>query len=412
MPRPNSHFSSLHTLSQPFRVTGEWPSDVSRRSHGRPPVALDFASEDCLGLSGFSALLPVKGADADRHGLTQSDSAISPPGPDLTRVLEHRLARFVNLPVATTFASGAAAMRFTLRGLIRQGDRVIVDAGCHRAMFETFSTTRAQLLRCPPGSVDAVERRLARLSGQPRTGQIYIAVPAIAELTSTMADLDVLTKLAAHYRAKLIVDVSHDLGAMAQGGRGVMEVQGCLGQPDIVLGSLAPCFGAPGGFAAFRDPALKERLRASPWPTAPLLPALAARILAAFDIIDSAEGCRRRSRLQGASLRLRNHLMADGFRVLGHPSGIVPVRLPPLTAVACGALIASAGMVVPLLRAPVVAGHAPRWLVRLNANHGPADIDDLAELIREVSRTVDRTSDRTSPSPHPAQGRVEAMPQP
>jgi 7-keto-8-aminopelargonate synthetase-like enzyme len=65
----------------------------------------------------------------------------------------------------------------------------------------------------------------------------------------------------------------------------------------------------------------------------------------------------------------------------------VPLRLPPRTAAALTALAATAGPTVPLVQAPWVAGHAPRWLIRLNAGHGLADIDDLADILQDVIRT-------------------------
>jgi 7-keto-8-aminopelargonate synthetase-like enzyme len=49
---------------------------------------------------------------------------------------------------------------------------------------------------------------------------------------------------------------------------------------------------------------------------------------------------------------------------------------------------------VTLLQAPRVPRHAPRWRVDLSALHSLADIDDLAELIRDVTRAFDRAPTR------------------
>ena len=82
---------------------------------------------------------------------------------------------------------------------------------------------------------------------------------------------------------------------------------------------------------------------------------------------------------------------------MGKASPLVPVLLPAPTALARTALLESAGPLVTLLQAPSVAGHAPRWRLQLTADHSPADIDDLAELIRDVTRAFDRR-----PTPRPA----------
>lgn len=361
--------------------------------HGTP--GLNFATQDYLALAAHPALRSAAMAALGQHRLGAPGSA---PAMGMTApvlALEARTARFLHLPCAVVFPSGADAIRTTLHTILRPGDDVIVDANAHPAMFETVLTARARLHRSPAASVEGVERRLRRLAAHPRRGQVYVALAAVSAQSSQVADLTELTELCHAYDARLIVDVSHDLGSMAQNGGGVMEIQGCLGRIDIVLGSFAKSFGASGGFAAFRDPALRDELRrgqTGQWRTAALSPINASAILAAFDIVDGAEGRRRRRRLHGSSLRLRNHLMADGLRLMGQPSPLIPVRLPPLTALPRTTLLESAGPVVTLLQAPLVAAHAPRWRIQLSSDHSAAHIDDLAELIRDVTRAFDRQS--------------------
>lgn len=344
----------------------DWP-DTS----GRP--GLDFATRDYLSLASHPAI----------RAAAQDPTAL----PDL----HARLADFLQLAVATTFASGTQAIRRTLGALLAPGDEVIVDAAAHPAMFETVLNAQANLHRTPSGSADGVERRLARLARMQHRGRLFIAVPAVSAHGSRIADLAELTLLARHHGATLVVDVTHDLGAMGQSGGGVMEIQGCLGRPDVVLGSLAQTFASPGGFAAFRNPAHLALFHRDSPAAAPNAGALSA----ALDLITSPEGRRRRRSLHGLSLRLRNHLMSDGIKVMGQASPFVPILLPPLTALPRTALLESAGPRVTLLQAPQVPLHAPRWRIQLTASHGPADIDDLAELIRDVTRAFDRAPSRT-----------------
>jgi glycine C-acetyltransferase len=340
-------------------------------------VGLNFATQDYLSLAGIAAIRAVAAAQ---------------PGDNPALMLQDRLARFLQLPETVLFANRTDAIRATLAGLLHPGDEVIVDRGAHPAIFETVLASGARLHSAPAGSVDAVERRLRRLAAQPRRGRLFVAVPAVAPTTSVIADLPTLLDLARDHGARLIVDVAHDLGSMGHAGGGVAEIQGCLGKIDVVIGSFTRCFGATGGFAASCDPALTSAIRQSPARHGPSgMPAVnASAILAAFDIVDSPQGRNRRRRLHGNALRLRNHLMADGLPVLGQPSPFVPLRLPHPTAQARTALIESAGAIVTLLRAPLVAGHAPRWRLHLMADHSAADIDDLADLIRDVARVFDR----------------------
>ncbi len=365
-----------------------------------PATGLNFARTDHLGLTFHPDL---RAADLERADADANHPRPHPETPDRIAGLEARLARFLRRPAVVAHASGDAAIRSTLRGLLSRADTVILDAGSNPAMFTTVLACGARLLRSPPGSLDAVERRLLRLRRQPGAGRILVCVPAIARLTSVSADLAELSALCAKHDATLVVDASQDLGAVGQAGRGMAEVQGCLGQIDVILGDLAGAFGAPAGFAAFRDAALAETVAVTAGP-GPRSSRFVAPLLAALTIVDSAEGRRRRRQLHGNVLRLRNHLMADGLRVIGQPSPVVPVLLDPGKAAALDALVRSAGPVVPLLQAPEVAGHAPRWHIRLTSDHGPADIDNLADLLRDVTRALDR--------PARAPRVLEPLPQP
>lgn len=391
MPRPAA-YSLAERAEGLFHLVGG--PTTTRPDHFdpamQPRLGMNFALQDYLGLAAHPAVRSAALAALGQHRLAAPGPA---PRLGLTApvlALETRIAAFLRLPVATTFASGSDAIRHTLRAILRPEDDVIVDSDAHPAMFETVLLSRARLHRSPAASVDGVERRLSRLARQPHRGRLVIAVPAISTHGSRIAELAELAALARPHDALLIVDVSHDLGAMGQSGGGVMEIQACLGRVDVVLGSFAKCFGAAGGFAAYRDPALKPVLRQGQWQTTALSPVSAAAILAALDIVTAPEGRRRRRNLHGIALRLRNHLMADGIKVMGKASPLVPVLLPAPTALARTALLESAGPLVTLLQAPSVAGHAPRWRLQLTADHSPADIDDLAELIRDVTRAFDR----------------------
>lgn len=401
MPRPNDVSLLARTLS---RLGDRAPAILRERDRWTPAAGpnctvfdlsadaaagLNFAAQDYLSLAGHAAIRAAAAVARDR----QRGDTPRPDCPGPRSMLQDRLARFLDLPEAALFRSGTAAIRATLASMLRPGDDVIVDRGAHPAMVETVLATGATLHSAPAGSVEAVERRLRRLAAQRRSGRLFVAVPAVSATTSIIADLPTLRDLARDHSARLIVDMAHDLGSMGQGGGGVAEIQGCVGKIDVVIGSFAKCFGATGGFAAFADPGLMPAI----WQatddenrSTALSTVNAAAILAAFEIVDSPLGRNRRRRLHGNTLRLRNHLMADGLEVMGQPSPLVPIRLPHQTALARTALMESAGARVTLLRAPVVAGHAPRWRLQLMADHSAAEVDDLADLIRDVARVFDR----------------------
>jgi 7-keto-8-aminopelargonate synthetase-like enzyme len=385
MPRPVPPIlvSPAHAEDRPLsveRLTRLLQGDVLHRpvtsaEDVRP--GLTFSVQDHLGLASHPTLRTA--ALSNPHTATDDSDTIP--------LIESRLAAALRLPGAVTFASGSDAIRQTFSTVLTPHDHVLIDSAAPLGMFDAAQASGATLQRFPAASLDAVERRLLRLSRQPRHGRLVIAIPALSAFSSRIWDLAELSALSRAHGALLIVDASLDLGTMGPDGGGVMELQRCLGRADIVLGSLATCFGAQGGFAAFRDSDLLPALRRQ---AIHLSPESARVILAATDLAFSAEGTHRRRLLHHMSLRLRNHLMADGAPVLGNASPLVPVLLPARSALQRAAMLESAGPRVTLLQAPTVPRHAPRWRIELSALHSLADIDDLAELICDVSRAFDR----------------------
>ncbi|TAG31141.1 MAG: pyridoxal phosphate-dependent aminotransferase family protein [Rhodobacterales bacterium] len=377
--RPNPQVQDLLTLGS------DLPGPAAQRLQARGQSVLQTAALD-------EALSPFTPRSLGRSFSAQDPLGIVPPPAiavsDPVHLLHTRLARLLQLPIALTFPAPDQAMRAALGTVLQPGDTVILDAACDSAMFETVWALQARPLRSPAASLAGVERRLRRLSASRGAGRIWVVVPAISPFASAMAEVADLADLCHEFGAGLIVDVTQGLGSIGQFGGGVMEVQGCLGRADVVLGSFARSFCAPGGFVGLRNPDLAHLLRRAQ--SRPIAPSHAATILAMLDLVESAEGQRRRRRLHAISLRLRNHLLADGVPVLGQPSPIVPVRLSRQTAPGCTTLMHSAGIGVSLVQRPSVASHAPRWCLNLSADHSPADIDSLADLIRDVIRSQTR----------------------
>ncbi|MFN4191578.1 MAG: aminotransferase class I/II-fold pyridoxal phosphate-dependent enzyme [Tabrizicola sp.] len=386
-PAPSAGFPGIdpHSASLRRLIDGCLLQDFKAATEGCHHPRLDFATRDPLGLGGLAASKAACGSVPVPHPRTGADLTDDP-----VDALERRIAAELRLSGAAVFASASEAIRISLSAILRPGDVMLVDAGADAAIFEAGLASQARLYRFPFASVEGVERRLRRLAGQLHARRVFIVVPAVSAHGSRVTNLAELCLLARQHDARLVVDLAQDFGVVGQDGGGEMEIQNCLGRADLVLGCFAGAFGATGGFAAWRDPDLAPVAWRSRAGEARLSAHRASVILAAAAVVFSAEGCRRRRRLHGLTLRLRNHLMADGLRVLGNPAPFVPVLLPRDTALPRTALLQSAGPKVGLLMAPKVPMHAPRWRIELSALHGLADIDDLADLIRDVSRVFDR----------------------
>ena len=113
-------------------------------------------------------------------------------------------------------------------------------------------------------------------------------------------------------------------------------------------------------------------------------------MLAAFNIVRSAEGKVRRQRLMNNILYLRNEVARAGMEPLGDPSAIVPVRVGAegLARIASRNL-ADFGAIANLVEYPAVPQGGARFRVQVMADHQQQEIDVLVSAMLEAMRAAD-----------------------
>lgn len=114
-------------------------------------------------------------------------------------------------------------------------------------------------------------------------------------------------------------------------------------------------------------------------------PIHASVALAAMQIVASAEGADRRTRLMERSLTLRAAMTAQGFDLIGISSAIMPVRigLDGYSRRLTAAVMAEGG-IVDLVEHLAVARNACRWRLQVMADDTADDIADFAESVRRA----------------------------
>ncbi|EYD75389.1 putative 8-amino-7-oxononanoate synthase [Rubellimicrobium mesophilum DSM 19309] len=298
--------------------------------HGRAISGLNFASQDYLSLTSHPRVIAAAQAAAERYGVHSAGSAALMGLTPLTCELEERLAAFLGLREATVFPTGWGAGYGAIRTLVRPGDHIVLDALARTCLQEAANMSGAEVHRVLHCSPEAVARRLTGIRKEhPRTG-ILVVTEGVFSIDSDIPDIAALQDLCREHEATLIVDVAHDLGALGETGRGVLEEQGMVGKVDVVTGSFSKAFASNGGFVATNHPALKLALRHGCGPltfTNTLSPAQAAAVLECLSIVESREGVERRQRLRTNLRRLRRRMTEERFDVLGQPSALVPVVL-------------------------------------------------------------------------------------
>jgi 7-keto-8-aminopelargonate synthetase-like enzyme len=114
------------------------------------------------------------------------------------------------------------------------------------------------------------------------------------------------------------------------------------------------------------------------------MPAQGAAARAGIEVVESAEGEERRTRMWSLVDQLKNGLIARGWKLPVVQSAILPLRLgAEADAVVLSERLLEAGVFVPAIRYPTVARGEARLRITVSAAHSADDIKKLLETLGE-----------------------------
>jgi glycine C-acetyltransferase len=353
---------------------------------------VNFASQDYLSLATHPAIRDVAVEAIARHGVHSAGSLALQGGSEPLVRLTERLAEWLRCRSAVVFPTGWAAGFGAIRALVRESDHIVLDSLAHACLQEGAAAATRNIHRVPHLSCDAIARRLARIRAEHATQGILVVTESLFSMNSTVPDLRAMQDICRSYDATLLVDVAHDLGAIADDGLGFLGDQGMIGEVDLVVGAFSKTFASNGGFVAGNAPGLRQALIAFAGPLTfsnALSPVQAAVVDAALDIVRSAEGARRRKRLMENANLLREGLAARAFDVLGQTSAIVPVTIGDTREARLMTRAAlSIGGLVNLVEHPAVSRNQSRWRLQVMADHTPEHIDRMVAIAVVARETI------------------------
>ena len=205
-----------------------------------------------------------------------------------------------------------------------------------------------------------------------------------------LTPLPAIVELARKYNAVTLVDDSHGTGVMGEGGRGVAEHFGLLGQIDVITGTLGKALGgAAGGFVASSTQVI-EVLRQSSRPQifSNALPAtIAGSALKAVEVLEADPSLV--AKLHDNTDYLRRGLRARGFNPLEAPSAIIPILVGETAfAIRMSERLLDEGVFVTGFGYPVVPEGTARLRVQASAALERGDMDRALEAFVRVGGEV------------------------
>ncbi|HKT07578.1 MAG TPA: 8-amino-7-oxononanoate synthase [Gemmatimonadaceae bacterium] len=349
---------------------------------GKP--AVDFSSNDYLGLAGDPRIAAAIAAALEREGTGAAAARLISGTNELHEQLEAALARFKGTEAALLFASGYAANTGAIPALASRGDIIYADALNHASLIDGCRLSRAEVKIFPHLDVERLDDMLH--DDAAHDGRRWIVVDAVFSMDGDLFPLDALVAIAREHAAFTYVDDAHGTGLLGDNGRGSAERWNVEHAVDVNMGTLGKAIGTTGAFIAGSQPLrdwLLNRARAFVFTTA-APPALAAGTLEALRVVESEPW--RRDQLRANARAIRDGLRALGVDPTGEPDGhIVPVIIREAAETArLGAALRERGLLVGAVRPPTVPLGSSRLRITASAAHTPEQIAHLMEALGDL----------------------------
>lgn len=356
---------------------------------------LNFCANNYLGLADDARLIA-----AAKHGLDEAGFGLASVrficGTQTGhKQLEQALAQFLGMGDAILYSSCFDANGGLFEVLLDENDAVISDALNHASIIDGVRLCKARRYRYANNDMADLEKQLQEAD---RAGARFklVATDGVFSMDGIIADLKSICDLADQYNAIVMVDDSHAVGFMGQGGRGTPEHCGVQGRVHIVTGTLGKALGgASGGYVA-ADAAVVELLRQRSRPylfSNTLAPSIVAASLQVLERLQSSEGQVLRERVHANGHRFRTAMQALGFDLVPGQHPIIPVMFGDAQLAARMAQeLLSEGVYVIGFSYPVVPKGKARIRTQMSAAHTPGQIDTAVAAFERVGRRLDLIS--------------------
>jgi glycine C-acetyltransferase len=362
------------------RATVTVEDDTGRRMRG-----VNFGSQDYLSLASHPGIKETAIEAVRQFGVHSAGSAALVGNSATSIALERKIGEFLLTEDVVLYPTGFGAGYGAIRGLVRSGDHIVMDALAHACLQEGANAATRNIYMHRHLDLEHCRHWLKTIRAKDRENAIMVVTEGLFSMNSDTPNILALQELCTEYNATLMVDVAHDLGALGPGGRGHIGAQSMLGKVDLVMGSFSKTFASNGGFVAARSRETKEYLRYySPTTTFSnaLSPVQCAIILKAFEIVESEEGETLRGELMANILNLRETLRARDLDFYGDPSAIVAVKMgSEALARLVSRRLPEAGLLANLVEYPAVAKNAARFRMQVMAKHSAENIRDAVEIM-------------------------------
>jgi glycine C-acetyltransferase len=345
---------------------------------------LNLCANNYLGLADHPRLVQAAHEALDRYGYGMASVRFICGTQTVHTALESALSDFLGTEDTILYSSCFDANGGLFETLLDEQDCVISDALNHASIIDGIRLCKARRMRYDNNDMAQLEQCL-RAAAAARYR--LIATDGVFSMDGVIADLRSICDLAERYDALVMVDDSHAVGIVGDGGRGTPEYCGVTDRVDIVTGTLGKALGgASGGYTSGRREIidwLRQRSRPYLFSNS-LAPTIAATTLGVLEMLASGDELQRQ--LQRNSSRFRAGMEAAGFTLAGAGHAIIPVMLGDAkVAGEMAERLLARGIYVIAFSFPVVPQGKARIRTQMSAAHSDEDVDRAVSAFTEVA---------------------------
>lgn len=348
---------------------------------------LNLCANNYLGLADDPSLISAAQFGLQQYGYGMASVRFICGTQTVHKELEARISAFLGTQDTILYSSCFDANTGLFETILDEQDAIISDALNHASIIDGVRLCKARRLRYDNNDMAQLEARLVEAAD---ARYRLIATDGVFSMDGVVANLGMICDLAERHDAIVMVDDSHAVGFVGEGGRGTPELAGVIDRVHIVTGTLGKALGgASGGYTSGRREViawLRQRSRPYLFSNS-LAPVIAAATLQALDLVESSDDLR--AQLVCNAERFRLGMTAAGFSLAGNGHPIIPVMLgDAVVASTMAQRLLDEGLYVTAFSYPVVPQGKARIRTQMSAAHSDADIDLAIDAFTKVGRDM------------------------
>jgi glycine C-acetyltransferase len=359
-----------------FKTERELTSPQSAHITTAKAAAVNFCANNYLGLANHPTVVAAASQALREWGFGMASVRFICGTQTLHAELETKLSAFLGTEATILYSSCFDANGGVFETLFDEQDAIISDELNHASIIDGVRLSKARRLRYKNADMADLQ---AQLTSSADARRRVVVTDGVFSMDGSFAPLSQICDLAEQYDALVMVDDSHAVGFVGEGGRGTPELYDVIDRVDILTGTLGKALGgASGGYVAAHQEIvdlLRQRSRPYLFSNA-VAPSVVAGSMAALDL--AAESSDGRKALTRNTTLFRALMTEAGFELLPGTHPITPVMFPgedgARTATAVANAMLDEGIYVIAFTYPVVPKGKARIRVQLSAAHSQDDV--------------------------------------